>query len=141
MADCPFCEMATRGPVNHAVYADAAFMVILDRESLGPGHCLIIPRRHVTTVYELYEAEYTALFRLARALAPCLVQATGAKAVGYIAFGSGLSHAHLHLVPHNDSQVLLRPLEHVRNLSDSELETNAARLRAFVPTQLRSSEF
>ena len=140
MTSCPFCEMAMRGPLPYAVYEDAAFMVIPDRQSLGPGHCMIIPRHHATKVYELGEREYAALFRLAQELAPCLEQATGAKAVGYTAFGSGLPHAHLHLVPHNDTQVLLRPLEHVRELSESELVASAVQLRAYVSARLASTE-
>ncbi|MBI3973219.1 MAG: HIT domain-containing protein [Chloroflexi bacterium] len=139
MPDCPFCEMAARRPLPHAVYEDASFMVIPDRQSLGPGHCMIIPRRHVTKVYELGKSRYTALFRLAQELAPCLERATGAKAVSYTVFSSGLPHADLHLVPHDDIRVLLRPLEYVRELSESELEANAAHLRAFVPTRLLSS--
>ncbi len=130
MSDCPFCQLISEGLPEHGLYEDESFIVILDRESLGLGHCMIIPKRHVAKVYELDESEYAALFLLAKGLAPHLERATESKAVGYIVFGSGLSHAHLHLVPHNAPEDLLHP--QVRKLSESELKANAASLRPFL---------
>ncbi len=105
-------------------------MVLLDRQSLGPGHCMIIPRRHVTEIHELNEIEYMALFQLAQRLAPCLKEVMRTRAVGFVGFGSGLPHAHLHLVPHDEDAVLLEPLKYLRNLSDEELQQDAARIRS-----------
>jgi diadenosine tetraphosphate (Ap4A) HIT family hydrolase len=129
---CPFCRIATTDDLSSAyvVYADRSFFVMLDRESLGPGHCMVIPRRHVREVHDLSETEYFQLFGLARRVVPILRASTGAHAVAYTAFGSGLPHAHLHLVPHDDEQVLLEPMRFLRRLSDQELAANAAQLRA-----------
>jgi histidine triad (HIT) family protein len=132
---CPFCRIAkgdrgaARAPVLHE---DAAFFVMLDPESLGVGHCIVVPRRHVAEVHELPAEQYTALFLLARRLAPLLKAATGARAVAYVAFGSGLPHAHLHLVPHDDPAVLADPRSHMRLLSDAELSAAATRLLPFL---------
>ncbi|MGI0015369.1 MAG: HIT family protein [Nitrososphaera sp.] len=127
MAECPFCQLVREGLPPHTLYADDTFFVILDRESLGPGHCLIVPRRHVARIYDLDNNEYSALFQLARKLAVRLQDITGSKAVGYVAFGTGLPHAHLHLVPHSDPRVLSHP--NPRKLSEDELEPEARRIR------------
>jgi histidine triad (HIT) family protein len=131
--DCLFCRISSAGPPDlppHLLYEDAVLMVLLDRQSLGPGHSMIIPRRHVTEIHELNEVEYLALFQLAHMLAPCLKEVMRTRAVGFVAFGSGLPHAHLHLVPHDEDAVLLEPLKYLRNLSDEELQRDAARIRS-----------
>ena len=84
-------------------------IALLDIDPIAPAHVLVIPRRHVERVYDLSSAEYHGLFELARSLVPVLLQYTRKTAVGFIAFGSGLPHAHLHLVPHDHSDELLNP--------------------------------
>jgi histidine triad (HIT) family protein len=124
---CPFCDLVRTGLPAHGLYEDESFLVILDRASLGAGHCLIIPKVHVRQTYELDERTYRDLFLLARRLAPRLQRITAAYAVGYIIFGSGLPHAHLHLVPHNSPAELEHP--QVQLVSDEELRERAAYLR------------
>jgi histidine triad (HIT) family protein len=124
---CPFCDLVRTGLPDYGLYEDRSFLVILDRASLGIGHCLIIPKVHVRQTYELDETTYTDLFLLARRLAPCLQRVTARQAIGYVIFGSGLPHAHLHLVPHNTSAELEHP--QVQIVSDDQLRERAAYLR------------
>lgn len=133
---CPFCRIARAGLPPHGLYEDEAFLLLLDPDSLGRAHCLLIPKRHVAQVHDLGEQEYSALFLLAKQLAPCLQRATRARAVGYVAFGSGLPHAHLHLVPHDEPAELEHPQP--RALSAVELRANAAWLRPVVQACLSS---
>jgi histidine triad (HIT) family protein len=131
---CPFCAIADEGLPRHGIYEDSVAFLLTDRDSLGWAHCLVVPRRHVAAIYELPPAEYAHVFALARTLAPYLLDATNAKAVGFVAFGSGLPHAHLHLVPHNAPLELLQP--QARSLTDDELEANAERIRSLLPHRL-----
>jgi histidine triad (HIT) family protein len=132
MERCPFCFVSAEGLPGHAVFNDDECFVLLDRESLGPGHCMVVARRHVPTIYDLPESEYRHLFDVARWLAPRLAEAVGTKAVGYVAFGTGLPHAHLHLVPMDDSNVLLAPRPTL--VDDAELADRAHQLRAHLST-------
>ena len=86
MASCPFCRLAAEGLPAHGLYEDPRFVVILDKASLGFGHCMLIPKQHVVEVHELSQEVYVALFLLAKALAARLKAATGARAIGYSAF-------------------------------------------------------
>lgn len=106
---CPFCAYPVHGLPGHAVFSDELCYVILDRESLGFGHCLVIPTAHADTIFDLPEAAYEAVFRTARRLAPSLSRATGRRCVGSVSFGVGMPHAHLHLVPMDEQGTLLRP--------------------------------
>ncbi len=127
--DCAFCRIMKAGLPPHGLYEDETVMIILDREALSYGHSLVISKHHVSQLHELDDDQYTRLFLVAKRLAPTLGRITGSKAVGYVAFGSGLPHAHLHLVPHSDPGVLLRPTDHLRVLTEHELHKRAANLR------------
>ena len=131
MSSCPFCRLATEGFPANGLYEDSRFVVILDKASLGFGHCMLIPKQHVVEVHELSQEAYVGLFLLAKAIAARLKAATGARAIGYTAFGSGLPHAHLHLVPHDDPQILANSLKYVYYPSEAELHEQAQQLRPF----------
>ena len=83
---------------------------------------MIIPKQHVAGIHELSPEVYIAFFLLAKAIVARLKSATGARAIRYTTFGSGLPHAHLHLVPHDDPQVLADSPRYVHFLSEAELQ-------------------
>ncbi len=127
--DCPFCKLVKQGLPDHCIYEDNNFFVILDKGSLGFGHCMVIPKEHKEKIYELEDDKYTSLFSLAKNLTQKLLKITNKKAVAYMAFGSGLPHAHLHLVPHDDQDVLINPMKYLRKLTDEELKKEADEIK------------
>jgi histidine triad (HIT) family protein len=136
---CPFCKIATEGLPPHGLLSNDGAFVLLDRKPLSFGHCMVVPRRHVAKLYELEPTEHAAVLSLARRFATALSQALDSRSVAYLAFGSGLPHAHLHLVPHDDPNVVLEPLKHVRTLSNEQLERDANRLRNLLPAEWHSA--
>jgi histidine triad (HIT) family protein len=106
---CSFCTILRDGLFPITVSTDEFCFVPLDRQSLAFGHCMVIPRTHVRSVYELDPDTHQGVFSLAKRPAPRLARAAGRKAVGYVALGTGLPHAHLHLVPMDAHEVLLQP--------------------------------
>jgi len=128
---CPFCQLA-QARAAHELYRDDGFFVLLARESLAFGHCMVIPKRHVVKVYHLDGDEFARLFALARRFANELEAKLEVKAVAMVAFGSGLPHAHLHLVPHDHGRVLTHPHEYVKDLSVGQLSADADRLRTLL---------
>jgi histidine triad (HIT) family protein len=129
MTTCPFCEMVESGLPDYTIYNAPTYFISLDRESLGFGHCLVIPKQHVVKIYDLSPGDAQIFWDEVQAFARKLEHALQVKAVGYVAFGSGLPHAHLHLVPHDNSRVLIYPHEYVRKLSSDELCAEAEQLR------------
>ena len=127
---CKFCELAKGGLPPHSIYEDDFCFAILDRRSLGRGHCMLIPRRHVAFVYLLSTSETEKFFITAAALARRLQTALGVKSVGYASFGAGLHHAHLHLVPYDDAEVLLEPRKHLLTRTDTAPAKQAQELKS-----------
>lgn len=102
MDDCIFCGIASGERPSHMLWEDEDHLAFLDINPINPGHCLLIPRRHVGYVFDMAQGEYAELFERARQLAEPLRIATGAERVGIMVEGFKVPHVHVHLVPIND---------------------------------------
>ena len=54
MADCLFCKIASGEIPSRKVYADERFYAFEDINPQAPTHFLIVPRRHIPTLDDLY---------------------------------------------------------------------------------------
>ena len=100
--DCPFCRIAAGIEPAAIVLDDAGFLAFLDRRPLFPGHCLLIPKRHVETLIDLPPEDDAALLAGARLL--CSALESGLSAEGtFVAMNNRVSqsvpHLHCHVVP------------------------------------------
>jgi histidine triad (HIT) family protein len=53
---CYFCRVSS-GQADPFVFENRSFVGIFDTHPVNPGHALIIPRRHVVSIFELNQAE------------------------------------------------------------------------------------
>jgi histidine triad (HIT) family protein len=105
MTDCSFCELvAGRGAVS-TVYEDDRVLALLDIAPANPGHTLVIPKQHFSTLADLDEATGMHLFRIAQRVAQAL-RHSGLRCEGVnflLADGAAADqevfHVHLHVVP------------------------------------------
>jgi histidine triad (HIT) family protein len=96
---CIFCRIADGEAPAHIVWQDSEHVAFLDRSPVTEGHVLLIPRTHVTTIYDLDPPAYARLFERVRVLAPPVAQAASAPRTALAIEGYGVAHAHVHLVP------------------------------------------
>ncbi len=136
-AACPFCGMI-RGEVDaHRVYADPTVFVILDRRPINPYHLLVIPTVHVADFYDLDDAVYTHLMRVARRLAAVVKVLASPRKVGLLIAGFDVPHTHVHVIPMHDYHDITsrRLLENsLTRPSTAELAANAVRIREALQT-------
>jgi diadenosine tetraphosphate (Ap4A) HIT family hydrolase len=104
--DCLFCN-----PVQNQIEVLAENelgLVIKDNFPVSPGHCLVIPKRHVETYFDINQAELVALNYLVRDQRDALMDQDPLIAGFNVGSNSGLSagqsvfHAHVHLIPRRD---------------------------------------
>jgi diadenosine tetraphosphate (Ap4A) HIT family hydrolase len=103
-ADCYTCAQEARGekaPLRERIAADDLWRVAHVFDSALPGWLVLVPRRHVTTIAGLTDAEALSLgtwqVRLSRALQRVLgCQKTY---VAQFAESQGFTHVHFHIVP------------------------------------------
>jgi len=104
---CVFCALAEE-PVDESTgviaKSDLTF-VVLNAFPYGSGHVLILPRRHVSVLQELTDAEYTDYFVMLRRTVVALEAAYGPDGMNIglnlgLAAGAGIpKHLHGHVLP------------------------------------------
>ena len=98
---CPFCEIPTSTLLSERVLCYS----IYDSSPVASGHVLIIPKRHISDYFDLYQPELNAIQRLL-IHHKALLQNSDESITGFnVGFDSGeaagqtISHCHLNLIP------------------------------------------
>jgi histidine triad (HIT) family protein len=125
--ECIFCKIASGGIPSAKIFEDGDIVAFLDINPINPGHTLVIPKKHVESVFEAGPGLYSRLFDSARRLAGPLRAASGARRIGMVVEGFLVSHAHLHLVPINSGGEL--DFRRARKAAPGELEEMAEKIR------------
>jgi diadenosine tetraphosphate (Ap4A) HIT family hydrolase len=98
--DCPFCNLDKARVIianDHAVAFHDGFPVT-------PGHSLIVPKRHITSFFEVTREEQTALFDLLAEIRRLLLEERSPDGFNIgindgAAAGQTVMHLHIHLIP------------------------------------------
>lgn len=134
---CAFCAiLAGRLPAS-VVHEDDQVVAFMDLRQAVPGHVLVIPRRHVETLFELDEDTAARLMRVAVRIARAADRALAPDGLNLWqsnrdAGGQEVPHVHLHVQPRRVDDGLLRIYRQgVPAPADrAMLDALAARLRA-----------
>ena len=102
--DCIFCQIRDGQIPSTRVYEDERTIAFMDINPLNEGHCLVIPRGHAPTIFEVADADLHAAIVTAKRVATAIRTALGPEGLnvlqanGAAAFQS-VFHFHLHLIP------------------------------------------
>lgn len=97
---CPFCTINPARTIGVNDYA----MAIFDGFPISPGHTLIIPKRHIASLFETTAEEREALFDLLAEMRKSLMldQKPDGFNIGInegADAGQTVMHLHIHLIP------------------------------------------
>jgi histidine triad (HIT) family protein len=100
--DCKFCRIISGQLPASIVLEDDFCLAFLDHRPLFPGHCLLVPKKHVETLADLPDDMIQPLFSDARLLSRAVE--AGMEAEGtFVAINNKISqsvpHLHVHVVP------------------------------------------
>jgi histidine triad (HIT) family protein len=104
MNRCVFCDIVAGESPARRVYEDEHSLAFMNLRQANPGHVLVIPRKHIPTVFELDAETAGYLFQtvavVARAVKRCfdpegltIWQSNGTTAAQEV------FHVHIHLLP------------------------------------------
>lgn len=98
--DCLFCQLEEE---EHLI-ENGSFYGCFDKYPVTKGHLLIIPRRHVESLFDLTDAERMALFALVEAGRDFLTETHAPDGFNFginqgKAAGQTVPHLHLHIIP------------------------------------------
>ena len=103
MADCIFCKIAAGEIPSTKVYEDENWYAFKDIEPCAPVHILVIPKRHITSLATVSDADAPVLGRML-AVANKLASENGSTDGFRVIINSGrvggqeVAHLHAHIV-------------------------------------------
>lgn len=100
--DCLFCRIISKEIAAACVYEDENVFAFLDHRPLFPGHVLLCPRRHHSTLADLPPELVGPMFTKGQLLTNAVELALEAEGT-FLAINNRISqsvpHLHLHIVP------------------------------------------
>ena len=103
--NCVFCEILAGKLPASMVYTDELCSAFMDIQPINPGHLLVVPNQHATSLSELDKAAGGHMFQVAQNLSEALRQ-SGVRCEGVNLFladgeaaGQDVFHVHLHVFP------------------------------------------
>jgi galactose-1-phosphate uridylyltransferase len=69
LEDCVFCRIVENDTQASVVYSDERVLAFMDIQPVNPGHVLVIPKSHASSLAELDEETGSKLFRAAMQVA------------------------------------------------------------------------
>ena len=104
--DCPFCRLEKR----HILLENESTVAFYDAFPVAEGHTLIVPKRHVASLFDLPQDEQESLWRLVALVRGRLM--TELTPDGFniglndgTAAGQTVMHAHIHVIPRRKGDV------------------------------------
>jgi diadenosine tetraphosphate (Ap4A) HIT family hydrolase len=103
---CPFCHLEK----SRVIAANDYTVAIHDAFPLTPGHTLIIPKRHITTLFDAAREEQTALLDLVAEIRQRLLEDRDPAGFNIgindgPAAGQTVMHLHIHLIPRYEGDI------------------------------------
>lgn len=137
-SDCVFCQIAADVTKCTLLVDEPAAMAFMDINPANLGHCLVIPKRHWPTVFDIPPDEFAAVAQLVvriaagveAALRPpglSLVQANGPAA------NQTVPHLHVHVLPRYENDGLLLNWSRMGGSDSARIADVAARIRRHIP--------
>ncbi|MFH1119771.1 MAG: HIT family protein [Bacteroidota bacterium] len=99
--NCPFCNIDNQ---SLAFAFTAHFKAIYNLSPILPGHCLVIPSKHITSLFDLNEEEINTFFSFSRKVTAFLCEVYQCDAYDWslqegAEAGQSIAHLHLHIIP------------------------------------------
>jgi histidine triad (HIT) family protein len=104
MEDCIFCKIIKGDIPCFKVYEDDRVLAFADINPITAGHTLIIPKVHAENLWEISEADITAIHLASKKIAVAIKDALKPVGIAVLQLnGRGVNqvvmHYHLHLIP------------------------------------------
>lgn len=103
--DCIFCSIIEGEIPGHKVYEDENVLAFLDVNPVSKGHTLVIPKKHVETIFEADDMDYMwdAMVKVSNAIKHAFnVDAMNVSQNNGALAGQEVDHLHFHLTPRYD---------------------------------------
>jgi diadenosine tetraphosphate (Ap4A) HIT family hydrolase len=131
--ECIFCRIVSKELPASIVHEDDEVMAFMDVGAATKGHTLVIPKKHVKTVFELDAGTASAVFTAATRISKALRKAVKCDGLNLLvaneeAAGQVVFHLHVHLIPRYAGDDFGMEFRY-KNPPREELDETAAEIR------------
>jgi histidine triad (HIT) family protein len=113
----------------HKIAETESFLAFLDVFPLVKGHILVIPKKETDYIFDIEDADLSAMMLFAKKVAKAQKLAIPCKRIGVAVIGLEVPHAHIHLVPMNTANDLNFTQPKLK-VSDEELAEMAKNIKS-----------
>ena len=116
MDGCTFCAIVAGESPAHLIHSDEHAVAFMDLLPMTPGHCLVVPRRHVPDVWHLDDDDAAHVMQSAARVARQVRDRLRPLGLNLLnnngrAADQSQFHFHLHVIPRYGGDRLLHPWE------------------------------
>ena len=103
---CPFCSI----PADRVLVESPTVAAFFDTFPITDGHTLVVPRKHVSSIYELSAPEQSELWEVVAKVRALLIERFRVDSLNIgandgLAAGQTIAHAHVHVIPRRPGDV------------------------------------
>ena len=116
VAGCTFCSIVEGSSPSQQIHEDEHTLAFMDLLPMTPGHCLIVPKRHVVDVWDLTDDDAAHVMQGCRKVAHLVRERLEPLGVNLLNNNGAHAdqsqfHFHVHLIPRYGRDRLLHPWE------------------------------
>jgi len=137
MEQCLFCGIVAGKVPSKKVYEDGHSLAFLDINPRNPGHTLVIPKKHYTTLLDMPEKDAGVLFESVRKVSGMVKSATSSHGLSIVqsngqAAGQVVQHVHFHVIPRfpNDTSVGLEGMLPSKRMDENSMDKIAMAIKS-----------
>lgn len=104
MENCVFCKIIAGIIPSTTVYEDDDFKAIMDISPAAKGHVIILPKKHVSNIYEMDDEIASKILIVAKKIATAVKDEFQCAGLNLLqnngeAAGQTVFHYHMHIIP------------------------------------------
>ncbi len=104
MVDCIFCKIINKEIPADLVHETSNFIVFLDLNPVNRGHCLVVPKKHYSDIFDIPDELARDMMSLIKKTSSVVQKAVNADGINIginnkAAAGQFVMHSHAHVIP------------------------------------------
>lgn len=106
---CIFCNIINNQTTSYKIYEDDLVIAILDIAQVTTGHCLVLPKKHYETIFDLPDDVSSHIFKVVTYISKLLREKLNFKDLNLLNNNGPLAeqtinHFHIHIIPQYDNE-------------------------------------
>lgn len=128
MQDSIFTKIIKGEIPSHKIYEDDKTLAFLDIHPVSAGHTLVIPKKQIDHLWDLDDEDYQAVMSTSKKIANRIRNVLSVERVGVKVVGVDVPHAHVHLIPFDQTSQFNAPQDLQSEPNHDELKAIAKKL-------------